>query len=88
MNYSDRAAQNSLIDQAVYFNTRDNQPSTSAATGTMIGFDGETGRAKAVIADGTARFNQIASSSQVGVTSAAYSKGTGGNGGFLSGKTA
>ncbi len=88
MKYSDRAAQNSLIDQSIYFNTRNAQPATTAATGTMVGIDGQTGRAIAIVADGTARFNQIASSSQIGVTSAAYSKGSGGNGGYLSGKTA
>jgi len=88
LKYSDRAAQNSLIDQSIYFNTRNAQPATGATTGTMVGIDGQTGRAIAVVADGTARFNQIASSSQIGVTSAAYSKGTGGNGGYLSGRSA
>jgi hypothetical protein len=88
MKYADRAAQNSLMEQAIYFNTRSNQPDTNAATGTTIGIDGQTGRMIAIVADGSARFNQIASSSQIGVTSAAYSKGSGGNGGYLSGRSA
>ena len=87
MKYSDRLNHEKAITEAVFYNAIQ-QPSSSAATGTMIGIDGQTGRAIAVVADGTARFNQIASSSQIGVTSAAYSKGTGGNGGYLSGRTA
>jgi membrane peptidoglycan carboxypeptidase len=88
MKYADRAAQNALTDQAVYFNTRNSQTDNSSATGTMVSVDGQTGRAIAVVADGTARFNQIASSNQLGVTSVAYSKGIAGGGGYLSGRTA
>ncbi len=88
MKWADRRDQNNLVSQAIYFNARNSQSDTNAATGTMIGIDGQTGRAIAVVADGSARFNQIASSSQIGVTSAAYSRGTGNNGGYLSGRSA
>jgi len=84
---AERLALNGLLANKQFFDAR-SPIDSSAATGTMIGFDGQTGHAIAVIADGTARFNQITSSNQIGVTSAAYSKGTGGNSGFLSGKTA
>lgn len=86
MKYSDRLDHEKAITEAVYYNAIQPTPS-NATTGTMIGIDGQTGRAIAVVADGTARFNQIASSSQIGVTSAAYAKGIGGNGGYLSGRS-
>lgn len=87
MTTAERLALNGLLANKQFFDAR-SPIQTSAATGTMIGIDGQTGRAIAVIADGAARFNQVASSSQIGVTSAAYSKGSGGNGGFLSGRSA
>jgi hypothetical protein len=86
MTTAERQALNGLLANKQYYDAR-SPIQSSAATGTMVGIDGQTGRAIAVVADGTARFNQIASSSQIGVTSAAYSKGTGGNGGFLSGRS-
>jgi hypothetical protein len=87
MTTAERLALNGLLANKQYYDAR-SPIQTSAATGTMIGIDGQTGRAIAVVADGSARFNRIASSSQIGVTSAAYSKGSGGNGGYLSGRSA
>jgi hypothetical protein len=87
MTTAERLALNGLLANKQYYDAR-SPIQTSTATGTMIGVDGQTGRAIAVVADGSARFNQIASSSQIGVTSTAYSKGNGNNGGYLSGRSA
>lgn len=89
MTTAERLALNGLLANKQYYSARSlANNNNTAATGTMIGIDGATGRAIASIADGTARFNQIASSSQIGVTSAGFTKGNGGNGGFLSGRSA
>ena len=68
MNYFDRAAQNSMVDQAKYFSARNAQDSNSAI-GTPMGIDGATGRTLMVAGDGITRTSSIASSNQLGITS-------------------
>jgi hypothetical protein len=86
MNYFDRLAQESLIETAKYNNTRAvinfADMAASGAVGTVVAIDGLTGRAIANVADGTARYQDISSSNQQGITSGAFS------GGFNDGKTA
>ena len=68
MNYFDRAAQNSMVDQAKYISARNAQDS-SGAIGTPMGIDGATGRTLMISGDGITRTNSIASSNQLGITS-------------------
>lgn len=87
MNYFDRAAQNSLIDQAVYFNARNAQSANTDSTGTVMGIDATTGRSLVVAGDGIARTKDIASSNQLAITSP-FARGTGGNAGYNDGRAA
>jgi len=86
MKYSDRAAQNSLVDQAVYFNARNTNPSPNT-TGTPMGFDATTGRTLIVAGDGIVRTNSIANSTQLTIASP-FVGGNGGNAGFSDGRGA
>jgi len=86
MSYFDRAAQNSLTEQAKYFNTRNAQDNGSSIVGTAYRVDGQTGRVLSAIADGTERFNSITNSSLLGVTSPAYARGNSGNSGYGDGR--
>ena len=83
--YSDRAAQNLLIDQAVYFKARNAQTATS--TGTPMGIDATTGRTLIVAGDGLTRTNSIANSNQLAISSP-FVSGVGGSAGFSDGRGA
>ena len=86
MSYFDRAAQNSLTEQAKYFNTRNAQDNISSVVGTAYRVDGFTGRVLSAIADGSERFNSITNSSLLGVTTSAYARGNSGNAGYGDGR--
>lgn len=91
MNYFDRAAQNAMIENAKYNNTRAMNYlaslATTSAVGTPMGIDGATGRSLVVSGDGIGRTNSIANSSQLAITGA-IAVGAGGNAGFSDGKGA
>ena len=72
MKYSDRLNHEKAITEAVYYYAS-KTTSSSTAVGTPIAVDGQTGRAIVAVADGVARYQSIASSNQLGTTSAAYS---------------
>lgn len=86
MNYFDRAAQNSLIDQAVYFQARSTR-TANITTGTPMGIDATTGRTLIIAGDGLARTNSITNSSQLAITSP-FVSGNNGNAGFSDGRGA
>lgn len=86
MSYFDRAAQNSLTDQAKYFNTRNAQDNSSSVVGTAYAINPLTGQLVTAIADGSERFKSITPSSLLGVTTSAYARGNSGNAGYGDGR--
>jgi hypothetical protein len=75
-----------MVENAKYNNTLTAinfaDMAASGNIGTVVAIDGLTGRTIANVADGTARYQDISSSNQQGITSGAFS------GGFNDGKTA
>ena len=72
MTYDERKELNKTLANQAHYNAIAVQP-TNTATATIIGVDGQTGRAIANVADGIARYQNIASSNQLGITSSAFS---------------
>lgn len=86
MTTAERLAWVNLSANKQYYSAIASKP-TNTDTGTVMGFDGTTGRTLVVSGDGIARTNSIASSSQFAITSP-FVRGTGGNAGFNDGQTA
>ncbi len=71
MKYAERQAVNGTLANQAYFNSIQSTPQYTAV-GTAIAVDGLTGRLVTAVADGVVKYQNIANSSAIGVTSASY----------------